>query len=95
MLSPVLDSFKTTNFSSLCIFQLEDQFLPSAFGVFDVSVVNALLVPLSKLHHGSNFLVVQLRLSVVSVPGMLLVNHVLGFVAADFGFKGLIVGSSH
>jgi hypothetical protein len=36
-----------------------------------------------------------LRLSVVSVPGMLLVNHVLGFVAADFGFKGLIVGSSH
>jgi hypothetical protein len=49
MLSPVLDNFETTDLSSLFIFQLEDQFLPSAFVVFDVSVVTALLMPFSKV----------------------------------------------
>jgi hypothetical protein len=93
MLSPVLDSFDTTDLSSLCIFQLEDQFFPSEFGAFDVSVVDALLVPLSKLHQGSNFFVVQSRLSVVPDLIMLVVNHVRGFVAAGFNFKGLIVRS--
>jgi hypothetical protein len=94
MLSPVLDSLDTTDLSSLCIFQLEDQFFPSAFGAFNVSVVDALLMPLWKFHCGSNFFVVQSKLSVVSCPIMLVVNHVLGFVAAAFGFRGLIVGLS-
>jgi hypothetical protein len=89
----VLDSLDTTDLSSLCIFQLEDQFFPSAFGAFNVSVVVALLVPFSKLHQGSNFFVVQSKLFVVPDPIMLVVNHILGFVAAAFDFRGLIVRS--
>jgi hypothetical protein len=81
MLSPVLDSLETTDLSSRCIFQ------------FDVSVFGVLLVPFSKLHRGSNFFVVQSRLSVVPSPIMLVMNQARGFVAVGFDFRGLIVGS--